>query len=194
MGELGVLLVRTTLPDKLPAALGANNTLNVALCPDASVAGVPRPLTLNPAPLAVICAIVTHTVLVFLTVKVCDFIWPSTVLPKLKLAGVTLRPACAPLPLKAIVMGDPLALLTIAIEPLTLPVAVGAKFTPSVTVSEGLRAAGAVSPLTENPVPLGVILETCTAAFPVLVIATCWVEVAPMVTLPKLRLVELAVN
>ena len=194
LGELGVLLVRTTLPDKLPAAVGENNTLNVALCPAASVAGVPRPLTLNPAPLAVTCAIVTHTVLVFLTVKVCDLIWPSTTLPKLKLPGVTLRPVCAPVPLRAIVMGDPLALLTIAIEPLALPVAVGTKFTLSVTVSEGLRAAGAVSPVTENPVPLGVILEICTAAFPVFVMATCWLEVAPVATLPKLRLVELAVN
>ena len=74
LGELGVLLVMRTLPGKLPAAVGANNTLNVALCPAASVAGVLRPLTLNPAPLAAICAIVTQAVPVFLTVKLCDLV------------------------------------------------------------------------------------------------------------------------
>jgi len=37
-------------------------------------------------------------------------------------------------------------------------------------------------------------LEICTGAFPVLVIATCCVELLPIPTLPKLRLVELAVN
>jgi len=54
--------------------------------------------------------------------------------------------------------------------------------------------AGAVIPLNVNTAPLGAILEICTAAFPVFVMATCWLEVAPVATLPKLRLVELAAN
>jgi hypothetical protein len=54
--------------------------------------------------------------------------------------------------------------------------------------------AGAVSPLTVNPAPLGAIWETCTAAFPELVSVTCCVELPPTATLPKLRLVGLAVN
>lgn len=193
-GELGALLVIRTLPDSLPADVGANNTPNAALCPAASVAGVFRPLTLNPDPLAMICAIVSAAEPVFVTVKFCDLVWPSTILPKLKLVGVTLRPACAPVPLKLIVIGDPLALLVITIDPLTLPPAVGAKFTLSVTVSEGLSEAGAVIPLNVNTGPLGEILEICTAAFPVFVSATCCVELAPTATLPKLRLVELALN
>src|SRR5215469_14070418 len=110
-----------TLPDKLPAAPGANDTLNVALCPAASVAGVARPLTLNPDPLAAICAIVNQAVLVFLTVKVCDLVWPSTMLPKLKLVGVTARPASAPLLFNVMVIGDLFALLVITIEPVALP-------------------------------------------------------------------------
>ena len=194
LGELGVLLVITTLPDKLPAAVGANNVVNVVLCPAASVAGVFKPLTLKPEPLAAICAIVTQAVPAFVTVKLCDLVWPSTMLPKLKLAGVTLRPACAPVPLKLMVMDDPFALLVITIEPLAAPAAVGAKFTLRVPVCDGLSVAGAVIPLKVNPAPLGEILEICTAALPVFVIATCWVEVAPTATLPKLRLVELAVN
>lgn len=193
-GELGALLEMTTLPDKLPAAVGANSALNVVLCPAASVAGVFRPLMLKPEPLAAICAIVRVAVPVFVTVKLCDFVWPSTTLPKAKLAGVTLRPACAPVPLSAIVKGDPLALLVITTAPVTLPVAAGAKLTLSVVVWEGFRVAGAVSPLTANPAPLGVILEICTAAFPVLVTVTCCVGLLPIATVPKLRLVGLALN
>jgi hypothetical protein len=193
-GEFGALLVMTTLPDALPVAVGANNTPNVVLCPAASVAGVFRPLTLNPDPLAAICAIVKAAAPVFVSVKLWDLLCPWTMLPKLKLAGVTLRPACAPVPLKAIVIGDPFALLVITIEPLTVPVAVGAKFTLSVPVCEGLSVAGAVIPVKVNPAPLGEILEICTAALPMFVIATCWVEVAPIATLPKLRLGELALN
>ena len=92
------------------------------------------------------------------------------------------------------VIGDPFALLVITIEPVALPAWVGAKFTPSVALPEGSSVAGAVSPVKVNPAPLEVILEICTGAFPVLVIATCCVELAPTPTLPKLRLVELAVN
>jgi len=112
----------------------------------------------------------------------------------LKLAGVTLRPACAPVPLRVMVIGDPLALLVITIEPVKFPAAVGAKLTLSVPVSEGLSVAGAVIPAKVNSAPLRPILEICTAALPVLVIATCCVEMAPTATLPKLRFVELAVS
>lgn len=45
-GELGALLTMLTVPLKLPAVVGANRTLNVALLPAAIVAGVASPLTL----------------------------------------------------------------------------------------------------------------------------------------------------
>ena len=45
-GEFGALLEMLMLPLKVPAVVGANNTLNVALAPAAIVAGVVRPLTL----------------------------------------------------------------------------------------------------------------------------------------------------
>jgi len=107
---------------------------------------------------------------------------------------VTLRPACAPVPLSAIVNGDPLALLVTTTEPVTLPTAAGAKLTVSVAVWEGFSVAGAVSPLTANPAPLGEMLEICTTAFPVFVRVTCCVGLLPIATLPKLRLVGLALN
>ena len=43
--------VMVTLPLALPADDGANETLNVALCPVVSVTGVVIPLKLNPEPL-----------------------------------------------------------------------------------------------------------------------------------------------
>jgi hypothetical protein len=45
-GELGALLTMLTIPLSTPAVVGANCALNVVLCPAASVAGVPMPLTL----------------------------------------------------------------------------------------------------------------------------------------------------
>ena len=51
-GEPLASLVTVTLPVTLPAAVGANLTVNVAVCEAFSVAGTVMPLTLNPVPLA----------------------------------------------------------------------------------------------------------------------------------------------
>ena len=48
---LEALDVMLTLPLALPADDGANETLNVALCPAVRVTGVVIPLKLNPEPL-----------------------------------------------------------------------------------------------------------------------------------------------
>jgi hypothetical protein len=45
-GEFGALLAMVMLPPKLPAVVGANSTLNVAVLPIAIVVGVLSPLTL----------------------------------------------------------------------------------------------------------------------------------------------------
>src|ERR1700721_3387184 len=52
--------VAVTLPLAFPADSGANFTLNVALCPAVSVAGVEIPLKLNPVPLMSPLEIVTR--------------------------------------------------------------------------------------------------------------------------------------
>jgi hypothetical protein len=93
VGELGALLARLKLPLKFPAVCGANCTLNELLCPTASVSGVASPLTLNPAPVMVACAMVKLAVPVFLTVTCCGFELPFTTLPKLIAVGNTLRAA-----------------------------------------------------------------------------------------------------
>ena len=51
VGEFGALLVMVTVPVRLPAVVGANKTLNVAVPPAASVTGRLSPLALYAAPL-----------------------------------------------------------------------------------------------------------------------------------------------
>jgi hypothetical protein len=82
VGELDALLAIVIVPLRLPAVVGANCVLNVVLCPAFSVVGVGNPLKLNPAPPIVICEIVSDADPVFVSVKLCDFVWPSTTLPK----------------------------------------------------------------------------------------------------------------
>jgi hypothetical protein len=72
-----------TVPDELPAVLGANSTLNEAVPPAATVAGVVSPLTLKLPPLAEICEIVREAVPVFVSVKDWDLVCPWTMRPKL---------------------------------------------------------------------------------------------------------------
>jgi len=131
---------------------------------------------------------------VFVTVKTCDFVWPSTTLPKLKLEGETLRPACTPVPLKATESGDPFASLTSVTEPVTLPVALGEKSTSKVTLADGLIVAGVVTPFTLKPFPVTLMLDTRTGAVPMLLKMTCFELVLPLATLPKLQLVGLVLS
>src|SRR5215475_4930468 len=93
------------------------------------------------------CEIVKEAVPEFVIVKLCDFDCPSITLPKLKLAGLTDSPACAPVPLSAIVAGEPAALLVTVTLPLAEPEVVGVNTTLNVSVCEGFKVAGTVTPL-----------------------------------------------
>jgi hypothetical protein len=92
------------------------------------------------------------------------------------------------------VRGELAALLVTVTEPVTLPAAEGANVTMRVAASDGFSVTGAVKPLTEYPAPLAVIAEMVAAAFPVLVITTCCLALVPVATVPKFRLVVLALN
>ena len=52
-GEFGALLTIEMLPVALPAVVGANRAVKVAICPALIVKGVAIPLMLKPAPDAV---------------------------------------------------------------------------------------------------------------------------------------------
>ena len=74
LGELGALLVMLTLPVKFPAVVGANKTLNVAVPPAGTVAGVVSPLTLKAPPDSDNPVMVSEAVPVFVMVKLSDFV------------------------------------------------------------------------------------------------------------------------
>jgi hypothetical protein len=87
VGELGALLVSTTLPLTLPAVVGANTAVNVALCPAPIVSGRLRPLMLNPVPVTAASVSVKLAVPELLTVIVCEPLLPVITFPKLTVAG-----------------------------------------------------------------------------------------------------------
>ena len=124
----------------------------------------------------------------FVIVKLCDFVWPSITLPKLKLAGLIVKPACTPVPLTGIVNVGVLPLFVTVKFPLAAPAAVGANVTDKVAVADGFTVAGAVTPVTAKPVPETETALICTAPVPVFVKVICCTELLPVPTLPKLKL------
>ncbi len=128
------MLVMETLPVALPVAEGANCPLNVVFCPAASVSGTDKPVMLKPVPKTLAAEMVTLAVPELLNVKVCVPLLPTSTLPKLKLEGLAVSVPCTPVPLKAIVAGEFVALLATLTLPVTLPAAAGAKATLRVTV------------------------------------------------------------
>jgi len=100
-----------------------------------------------------------------------------------------------PVPSSETVVGEPLALLTIEILPLTVPVSVGLNLTTKVMLWVGERVAGVPPPVIEYPCPVRFICEMLTLEFPVFVTVTvCVAELVPVVMFPKLRLVGLIPN
>jgi hypothetical protein len=96
--------------------------------------------------------------------------------------------ATIPAPDKDTFVGEPEALLTIVTCPASFPAADGLNCTPIVNFCEGDRVTGTAAPLIVKPVPLMLIPESVTFAFPVSVIVIFWVAALPVFTLPKLRL------
>ena len=76
------------LPLAAPLVVGANRTVNDALCPAFKVSGSVRPLRLNPVPLAVAAEMVRLLPPEFVSVPESDLEAPVCTVPKLKLEGV----------------------------------------------------------------------------------------------------------
>lgn len=118
------------LPLAAPAAVGANCTVNDALCPAFKVTGTVRPLKLNPLPLAVAAEMVTLLPPEFVRVPEREFDVPVCTLPKLKLEGFgDSWPWVTPVPDKAIVRLETEALEVMLTLPLAAPLTVGANRT-----------------------------------------------------------------
>lgn len=80
---------------------------------------------------------------------VCEFGDPTITFPKATVAGVAVIAGCVPVPVNAIDMGDPGALLVIEMFPGALPVATGANIAVNVEFAPAAIEMGSVNPLTE---------------------------------------------
>jgi hypothetical protein len=137
---------------------------------------------------------VSVAVPVFVSVSACVFVCPSTTLPKLKVDGVMLNPTCIPAPLKLIFNGEPFASLVTVTVPVAFPTAAGVNFAVKLRVWEAATAAGVLTPVKLNPVPLTVMLEIFAVAFPVFVSVINWLALLLVETFPKFTLAGLALN
>jgi hypothetical protein len=103
-------------------------------------------------------------------------------------------PAWMPVPVIAIVSGEPGALLVTVMLPVGLPVAAGANFAVIVVFPPAAIVMGSVNPLTEYPVPEAVRAEIVNDKLPVLLSVIVCELLLPTRTLPKLSLVGFAVR
>ena len=128
-GEWSLSVVIVTLPDALPAAVGANTAFRVAVDAAFNVKGVVIPFTLKPVPLMAIIDMGTGVVPVLF--KMMDFVLllPMLTLPKLTDVGFTSnRPGAVaePVPASAtVIRGLAGSLLVMPRVPLTPPPPVG---------------------------------------------------------------------
>ncbi len=86
--------------------------------------------------------------------------------------------------MRAISVGEFVALLATDTLPLTAPAAVGAKFTLNVVLCPAVKLSGAVSPLAVKPAPETLSCEMLTLELPVLVRVTVLLLVLPRFTFP----------
>jgi hypothetical protein len=188
VGEFGALLTIEMLPLALPAAVGANLALNVALSPAPSVSGVVNPLMLRPAPDTVALEIVTLAVPEFVNVMDWVPLLPTATDPKLTLEGLAATWPWIPVPDNVTVAGEPGALLAIEMLPVAAPAAVGAKMAENEALLPALIVIGMLAPLMLNPVPAGVAPVTVKVPVPAFVSVTVCVPLLPTETLPNATL------
>jgi hypothetical protein len=116
--------------------------------------------------------------------------------PKLKLVGLaeSCNVTTTPVPLRVTVAGELVALLTTETLPVTLPPLVGANTTVIWALWLGARVCGTVNGPMLNPTPKTPTWESVTLLLPLLVKVMICELLLPTNTLPKLKLVGLAVN
>jgi hypothetical protein len=120
---------------------------------------------------------------------------PSFTLPKAMLFVLNVRSSVAatPVPLKLITVGEPGALLTNEILPVTEPAADGWKTALNVLDFPAFTDNGRLSPLVLKPEPLTFACVIVSTPFPGLLTWNVWEFDEPTVTLPKFALVGVSV-
>ena len=89
VGTCGSLLVMVMLPESLPAMVGENDTVAVALPPGAIVLGVVMPETPKGPPSTVINEMIRFSLPVLVSVNAPLAVVPTVALPKFKLVELT---------------------------------------------------------------------------------------------------------
>jgi len=187
-GLFATLLATEALPVKLPAADGANRTLNEALEPAATVTGEDIPETLKPEPVALTEETVRLAVPVLLSVTVLEVLLPALMLPKETLVGEGEIAPCVASPLNGMTSALAEALLKMETLPVTLPAVVGANTTLKVAALPAPTEIPPDTPDTLKPVPEAVIDGTERLAEPVFVRVTVCVVLLPVATSPNAML------
>ena len=111
-----------------------------------------------------------------------------------RLVVLMVRADCTPLPESVMVAGELVAVLTTVTVPLTLPDAAGANTTLKAALCPAASVTGGIRPVVLNPAPETLTWEMLTLELPMLVSLTVCVLLVPTNTLPKLKLVGLAVS
>jgi hypothetical protein len=153
-GEFGASLASDTDPVTFPAAEGVNTALNVAFVPGGIVKGVLSPVIVNPLPEALPCEMTRFAVPLFVSVIVCELLFPTLTFPKGALEGTAPIWACVPLPVRAIVIGEFGALLDTEMLPLALPEDAGENCAVNLAFCPGWIVNPAANPLMVKPVPV----------------------------------------
>jgi len=189
-GEFVALLVIVTLPERLPVVVGSNVTLKEVDCPAASVSGSAEAVAVNPAPLSLICEMVTLELPVFATVTLCVALVPVVRLPKLREVGlaVSCRTEDVPVPVSGTTSDELDELFTNVKLPVTLPAVAGVKPTLKLEEPPAATVSGTVRPVTLKPVPDSVAWVTLRLAVPGFLMVSDCVLATPTATLPKLTL------
>ena len=162
------------------------------LAPAAIVVEVEIPLTLKPGPPVMeTWENVSVALPVFFSVMLWELLVPTTTLPKPTEVGFADPTACVPVPLKAMVAGDPGALLEIETLPEALPETVGVNVAVKVAFPPAAIVWPTERPVILNPGPEALDAEIVRVAFPVFVRVIVCGLLAPTATLPKFSLAGL---
>jgi hypothetical protein len=155
--------------------------------PAAKVSPELTPLTVKTAPVTFTADIVTLEFPVFVKEELKSVLLPTFTLPKLRLEVLKVN-SCVPAspdPLNAMVNGELGALLVSEIEPVTAPVAPGAKTALNVVFEPAGIVIGALRPVILNPVPVTVACEITRLAVPLFVKLIVCELLVPVETFPK---------
>ena len=112
-----------------------------------------RPLTVKPVPVRFAWEIVRDALPELVSVTVCEPLLPTATEPKATVAGLAPSWPCAPVPERAIVVGEFGALLTIEIVPVADPPVIGENCAVNEVDLPAARVKGVVKPLMLNPEP-----------------------------------------